>query len=509
MTVLEPSRQHSFSLNVVANYAGKFWSIASVYIFVPVYIRILGIDAYGLIAFNSITLALLFIADAGLSSAFAREAAKKQRGQKLLDVLTSVERVLFGILIVVGSAFAVLAPMIADNWLDSLQVLDRHVVVQSLQLMPLALVPQIAMSLYFGGLMGLERQVTANLLFTAFTVLRSGCVIIPIYFIPDVRMFFAWQAITSIVLLLIMRSTLHRYICFGERHAPNFTPALRGRFSVTSLQQIRSYALGMLGMSIVAGLNTQIDKLVVSKMLPLAEFAQYSLVSTLAQVPYILTLPIATALLPRFTNLLETGRSVELTRLYRSSTYYIATVGTIAGLALCLFVGDVMTLWVQGQPINEMTVKAARLLAVGCTLLTFQLAPFQLSLAHGHNRTNVRLGVTVLLVSVPLQLFLTSRYGVLGAALPWLLMNAAAFLYLGISLNSRFLVATPRLYFMNDTLPPVVVGAVVLGAARMLADAFDAGALSNCIVAALASLVALGFAHAMRRRNSTSDLEHP
>lgn len=105
MTSVDLPRQPNLRLNVVANYAGKFWGIASVYIFVPVYISLLGMDAYGLISFNAIVLALLFIADAGLSSSFAREAAKGQRGQELLDALTSIERVLFLILTLIGAIF--------------------------------------------------------------------------------------------------------------------------------------------------------------------------------------------------------------------------------------------------------------------------------------------------------------------------------------------------------------------------------------------------------------------
>lgn len=503
MTSVGLTRQPNLGLNVVANYAGKLWSIASVYIFLPVYIRILGIDAYGLIAFNAIALALLFIADVGLSSSFAREAAKGQPPRALLDVLTSVERVLFGILVVIGGAFAALAPVIADHWLDNTQALDRQLVIQCLQIMPLALVPQIAMSLYFGGLMGLQRQVSANILSTAFNVIRSGCVIIPIYFLPDVRVFFAWQAGASIVLVLIMRSTLRRQIQRGSGSELRDDQPLHGRFSMAALRPIRAYALGMLGMSIVAGLNTQLDKLVVSKLLPLSEFAQYSLASTLAQIPYILTLPIAAALLPRFTNLLETQRDGELARLYRTSTYYIASIGAIAGLALCLFVDDVMALWMPSQSIDPLTVKAARLLALGSALMTFQLTPFQLSLAHGHNTTNVRLGVTMLLVSIPLQIFLTSRYGALGAAVPWLLMNAVAFVYLGVVLNLRFPIASVGAYFVADTLPAVLVAVVILGGARLAADAAGTSALMSCLIAALAAVAALASTHALRLCSAT------
>lgn len=500
MKSVDLPRQPNLRLNVVANYAGKFWGIASVYIFVPVYISLLGMNAYGLISFNAIVLALLFIADAGLSSSFAREAAKGQRGQELLDSLTSIERVLFLILTLIGATFAALAPVIADHWLDSVGALDRSVVVQSLQLMPFALVPQIAMSLYVGGLMGLERQVVANLLTTTFNLIRSGLVIIPIYFIHDVRLFFAWQAISSVLMLLVMRATLRRYICSGDRQASSMAPDLRGRFSVAALQNIRGYALGMLGMSFVAGLNTQLDKIVVSKMLPLAEFAQYSLASTLALIPYVLTLPVATALLPRFTNLLETNRRSDLERLYRSSTYYIASIGTISGVAICLFVGDVMKLWLQGQHVNDMVIQAARLLALGSTFLTFQLAPYQLSLAHGHTATNLRLGLCVLLVSIPLQIFLTSHYGMLGASSPWLLLNAVAFIYLGATLHIKFPIVKLSQFFVSDTLPAAIIGIIVLVTARQLTDIFNVSAVTSCFCAVLAAIIAFALTHVLRRR---------
>ena len=374
--------------------------------------------------------------------------------------------------------------------------------------MPFALVPQIAMSLYFGGLMGLERQVVANLLTTTFTVIRSGFVIIPIYFIPDVRVFFAWQAISSVLMLLVMRATLRRYVCGGDRKESSLAPDLRGRFSVAALQKIRGYALGMLGMSFVAGLNTQLDKLVVSKMLPLAEFAQYSLVSALALIPYVLTLPIATALLPRFTNLLATNRASELVRLYRSSTYYIASIGTIAGAAICFFVSDVMKLWLQGHHVNDVAINAGRLLVIGSTLMTFQLAPYQLSLAHGHTATNLRAGLSVLLVSIPLQIFLTSHYGMLGAALPWFLLNAVAFIYLGVTLHRKFPIVSLPEFFASDTLPAALVGVIVLGTARQLTETFNVSAISSCFCAVLAAIIAFAFTHVLRRRFVTATYTH-
>lgn len=499
----EPNHRPRFALNVVANYMGKLWGFVSIYAFVPFYVHLLGINAYGLIAFNAIALALLYIADAGLSSAFAREAAKAraETGQDLLDLLTSIERVLLSILIAVGVIFILAAPTIGSQWLENTGNVPRDRVVQSLRLMGAGLMPQIAISLYFGGLMGLQRQVSANLLWTGFSVARSGLVVIPIYFVPDIRMFFLWQLFVSIATLCVMREVLRYYIIRsikGEPHAK-----IRGKFSWTALRAIRGYAAGMLGMSIIAGLNTQLDKLVVSKMLPLHEFAQYSLASTLAQIPYILTLPIAVALLPRLTNLLgQDDQRDELSALYRNATYYIATIGAVSGFGLCLFMPDIFAVWMHGQSIGGGAVQVASLLAVGSILLTLQLAPFQLSLANGHQTTNLRLGAITLLVSVPLQVFLTQRYGVMGATIPWLLLNMVSFLYLGIALNMRFPLVRLTKWFFEDNGPPFIFSLLWLFIARRFADLLQMGALMSCFIAASGALAAIGTSYIWRRQGA-------
>ena len=500
---MERGHRPHLGLNVVANYAGKLWGIASVYVFVPIYVRLLGMDAYGLIAVNSIVLAILFIADAGLSSAFAREAARAEPGQVLLDLLTTVERALLSILVAIGVVFMLAAPLIASSWLSSTHTVPPEHVRQCLWLMGIAFIPQIAMSLYFGGLMGLQRQVSANLLWTAFSVARSGLVVIPIFFLPDVRLFFAWQALASISMMLLMRHVLRRHISQPLRAASH--QKVRGHFSWPALRAIRAYAVGMLGMSVISALNTQMDKLVVSKMLPLNEFALYSLASTLAQIPFILTLPIAAALLPRFTNLLnQPHRRDDLTRLYRDASYYIACIGAIAGLGLCLFIPDVFSLWIRGQSINAETLNAARLLALGSMLMTLQMAPYQLALAHGHQATNLRIGTFMTVVSVPLQILLTSRYGVLGAAIPWLILNLVAFVYLGVILNRKFPLVPLHHWLFIDNLLPIMPALLLLISARFYTDLLNAGPLINCLIAALASLAAIGVSYVWRRHLTSS-----
>ena len=495
-----PPHQPSLRLNILANYGGKLWTIISVYIFIPVYVHILGIDSYGLIAFNSIVLSLLFFADAGLTASFAREAANKVQGQELLDLLISIERVLAVILVAIGGGFIILAPAIADGWLDTANELNSDVVVESLRIMPCAIIPQIMISLYVGGLMGLQRQISANLISITSNVIRSGLVIIPIYLIPDARVFFLWQAAASFFVMLVMRSMLCTCIRKDKVWANIPISARCGVFKIAAIRKIKRYSMGMFGMSVIAGVNTQLDKLVVSKMLTLDIFANYSLVSILGQIPYILTLPIATALFPRLANLLSKNNEMEVSKVFRESTYYIALIGAIAGVGVALFIKDLIKIWLAGDIYDSNIVIAARLLAIGGVFLALQLSVFQLSLANGHNKTNVHMGFGILLISVPMQVFLTYEYGVVGAAIPWLLMNAFAFIYLGIKLNKKFQSSTLREYFILDTIAPVLIASVAMCVGRMCANIFDFDALASCLLAFLASLFSLISANIFRKR---------
>jgi O-antigen/teichoic acid export membrane protein len=344
--------------------------------------------------------------------------------------------------------------------------------------------------LYFGGLMGMQRQVSANALTTLFSFVRSGLVVLPIWLVPDVRIFFLWQAAVSWLFMLLMRGSL--------RNALGVARLGMERFSWPTLQPIMRYASGMFAMSIIAGMNSQLDRLVVSSLRPIEEFAWYALAATLAQIPAIVTMPIANALLPRFTELVESGERRQLRDLYELNSYLIATVATASAGALFFFAGDVAVVWMSHREVPANFVPVIQILAVGGLFLALQLAPFQLSLANGHNRTNVALGASVLLATVPLQIFLTLRFGLLGAGVPWLLLNLFAFVYLGVRLNKKFNDGRVRLWFFCHCLPPLGIALPLLLLARYASDRAGLHGLRACFVAVLFAGLSLAVSYAVR-----------
>ena len=92
--------------NVIANFAGKAWAVLMSLAFVPVYIKLLGIEAYGLIGFFLTLVAILSLLDLGLGTTLNRRLAQlsieKNAAQEMCDLLRTLELIYLIIGIVIG-----------------------------------------------------------------------------------------------------------------------------------------------------------------------------------------------------------------------------------------------------------------------------------------------------------------------------------------------------------------------------------------------------------------------
>lgn len=440
--------------NMLANYIGKMWSIASIYLFVPLYIKYLGVEAYGVIAFHSALLGILFIADAGLSSAFAREVATRSRNQSELGtLLRSLEGVYIAIVFVISSGVGLASGWISTSWLTPSQEIPASLLQTSIILMGATAAIQVSMSLYNGGLMGADRHAMANSFQIGFSMVRSGLVILPLHFYPNLIVYFGWQLVTSVFFLMWMRRTV--WLKLGLSSS--------ARFSTDALRKVSRFALGMLGIAVISALNTQLDKLVLSKMLSLQDLARYTVTGLLAQAPSIITLPIAVSLLPRLTRWATDRQHERLTSVYHRFSYVIASIAATAGLVVALNPVQLITWWTGNTDLATGLELTVRILVAGHVMLALQYMPYHLALAHGHSRTNLIIGSAFLVVTPFLLVVLIQQIGIAGAAIPWLLMNASGAILLAILLTRRFLSGQLRQWWLTGFCTPIVITSICAG----------------------------------------------
>ena len=89
-------------LNILANFGGQGWAALAQLAFVPLYLKFLGIEAYGLIGFYMMLQGILQILDVGLSMTINRELARyltqpEKTGEPALEEARVALRVLRGL----------------------------------------------------------------------------------------------------------------------------------------------------------------------------------------------------------------------------------------------------------------------------------------------------------------------------------------------------------------------------------------------------------------------------
>ena len=70
----------SVKRNIVANYAGQLYATLIGILLVPLYVRYMGVEAYGLVGFFTMLQGWFMLLDMGLTPTLGREAARFKGG---------------------------------------------------------------------------------------------------------------------------------------------------------------------------------------------------------------------------------------------------------------------------------------------------------------------------------------------------------------------------------------------------------------------------------------------
>jgi O-antigen/teichoic acid export membrane protein len=449
--------------NIIANYTGRAWGIISVYLFVPIYLKFLGIEAYGVIGFYSTLLGVLAFTDLGLTATLSREMARlevrESTAGEMGDLLRTYESIYLVLSLVLASVIWFSAPFIAGRWLKASN-LPTGEIASVIRLMGIAIALQLPAQLYSGGLFGLQKQVLANSLQIAWGVLRgAGAVLILWLFSPTIFAFAFWQLFSNAVYCFAVRSSLWHAIS---------SPAFKPRFKIIRFRNTWRYAGGMVGMAFFSMLLTQTDKIVISKMMPLQVFGYYVLAGSLAMAPMILATPIGVAVFPRLTGLVSRGESESLTKIYHRACGLVSVAVFPGALTLAMYAGNFIFAWTGSSLVARKAGTVASLLLAGQIMQAITVVPYYLALAYGNVKLNLQIGIISVLIITPLLIILILKYGMVGGGLSWLVVNLCTLPPYMYFLHRRFLSGELAKWCLCDVGRPLLAALLVILMSRLL-----------------------------------------
>lgn len=435
--------------NIIANLFGRSWTLLLAVAVTPLYLYLLGIEAFGLIGLLTALQGVGGILDLGLGLTLNRELARLSGGPdaatRQRDTLRTLEIVSWSVSIVGGIAIFFFADAIAA-WLINPEKLSQQETTNAIRWMGAILALQLPFSFYQGGLMGLQSQVRANTVQAITQTLRyAGGVAVLMLGSQTVFALLAWHCASIAIGVVIMRAQLGGQLPPG-RTAPAWRPQI--------LKQNFRFALTVASNSVVGILHTQLDKFVVLKLLGLQQFAYYTIAVTGASVLWALIVPVGAALFPRYAELLAQKDEIALGRLYHQACQLMALLILPPLAALALFSEPLLLAWTHNPEVAKGASVAIILIATGTALNGLSIASTQLQSAAGWPQLVLLINIFAALALVPAMMFAVGQFGLTGAASVWVMLNSL-YLWIGIPvMHRRLLRGHARLWLVHDLAIP-------------------------------------------------------
>ena len=285
-----------------------------------------------------------------------------------------------------------------------------------------------------------------------------GGVVVLVYW-RSLYVFLSWTAFNALLEVLA-----YWFVCRWVHPSMPLRPGI----SCAALRRVWRFSISMNALAILTVLIVQADRLLISKVLTLDALGSYSLAySTAALIPALIA-AISSAVLPSFAAAHGQGSAEALLRRYDGASRVMLYLIGLAVATLTFFGEPILAVWVN--PIAAATASAPlALLAVGFWGSAAVSNAYQVAIATG--RPNLALKVSAF--SLPPYLvglyWLTSGWGIGGAALSWLLLNLFYVVFLLPLVHRDILLVPVFPYVLRVLLPFLLLASLSFGFAKFLA----------------------------------------
>lgn len=443
----------SLRRNILANYASQLYVTAAGIIMVPMYIQYMGAEAYGLVGFFAMLQVWFNLLDMGLTPTMARESARYHGGACTALEYRRLARALEGVFCAVallgGILLYALAEPMATGWLKAAQ-LPLQEITQALQLIAVIVALRWMSGLYRGVITGAERLVWLSAFNSVVATGRFVLVLPVLIFVSAAPItFFIFQLGVAMFELLGLTWMAYRLL-------PKIPKGQRIQWQWAPLKPVLKFSLSIAFTSSVWVLVTQTDKLVLSKILPLADYGYFTVAVLVASGIMIVTGPVSSAIMPRMTRLQAEGKHDELIAVYRQATQLVTVLATPVALVLVFFAPQVLWAWTGDAVLVEKAAPVLSLYAIGYAFLAVSAFPYYLQYAKGNLRLHLIGNALFVLFLIPSVIWAATHHGMSGAGWAWLIANATYFFVWTPLVHRKFAPGLHMNWLLSDILRPII-----------------------------------------------------
>ncbi|MDR8726492.1 hypothetical protein FEP94_03145 [Burkholderia pseudomultivorans] len=388
-----------------------------------------------------------------MSPTLGRAASRYKSGNSTLSEFSYLVR--FSDIIFMGTAvlFVVCsipaAGWVASNWLK-VHFLRIDDIKFSIVVMLVAVAIRWRTQPHRSIIIGMEQQVWLNSFNAVIVSFRTvGAALLVVFLGSGIRLFFFYQLIIAIVEAIGMFWKVRKLV-------PRNTGRSRGMEGKPDLSEFWKMSLTLMLTTAAWTVLTQLDRLILSKKIALADFGVFSMAVLCASGVAILGGPITSVLGPRLTILLEKKDHAGALTLYRKATRFSVSIVLNAAITLAFFSHQIIWIWCNNKELAGKAAPVFMWYVLGNGVQAMTALFYTLQYAHGRLRLHLIGYLALTAIVTPTVLWAASNYGAIGTGKVWFAQSILYLLGWGWLVHFRFLPG----YYLRWIAVDIVAGAI-------------------------------------------------
>jgi O-antigen/teichoic acid export membrane protein len=383
--------------------------------------RQLGEDALGIIYFAIAASAVLSsMLEMGIGATTIREISARGANEPeyIVDLIRTGSLFFWSIYAFFAVVLLLGAPAIAHHWIK-LRTLAPEAAIRVLRVIGVASLVAFPRTLYVSILRGLQRMEFNNLIDVGTSGLQQFGTIVILLLGGGLMQVAHWMAFCYCAGI-----AAYAFIC------SRFFPwrALLPGFSLSVVKRNLNFASNMAVISSLSVVESQADKVLVSKLMPIGLFGYYGIAYAGVSKGQLVTSAISQAALPSLCELHGAGNKRALLSQYNKLQDFLCFVTAPIFAAIPFAAIPIFTFVLNAEAARVLLLPII-FLSLGFYLNATLGAPYILSLAVGRADISARLTLYALFVVPPAAAALVYFFGLAGAAFSWVVYNLFSSVY--------------------------------------------------------------------------------
>jgi O-antigen/teichoic acid export membrane protein len=408
----ELTRGSLLARNTVWNLLGQVAPMSVALFAIPLLIRHLGTDRFGILTIAWMVVGYFSLFDLGLGRALTNLVAQGLGGnrQHELPAIVWTANCVMAVMGIVGAiALAAVSPLLTYSLLKippGLQTETLH----SLWLLSLS-VPLVISTTGFRGI--LEAQQKFGLLNTIKIPMGIATFLAPVAVLPFTN------SLTALIGALVFARVIFLFACIGL--VLREMPVLRHRFAFDKalLRPLFTFGGWMTVSNIVSPLMVYVDRFLIGSLLSITAVAYYATPYEVATKLLIVPGVLAAVLFPAFSTAMVSDR-LRGAMLYRRAAKYVGLIIFPVSFVLIIFGQNLLQLWL-GHDFAVHSTRVLQILSIGVFANGLAAIPFALIQGAGRADITGKLHLLELPFYLVTVWVLTKQYGIEGTSIAWTL----------------------------------------------------------------------------------------